>query len=211
MTGSLYGVRNIYSKMVDNGEWFTHARAGGGASGSACGSATCRRSTASSPKNAYRAQGPQRAACCQRGTLALQGHDPDSRVEFRRIEPYAAGRSARWMAAATSVAGYGLHDKSSTVPRPIHSGDRLPRPSPRRHDGREGDGPPGGHRDQRRRAAKLRPGLADRDRRPAPRVPRQCPRTGRSSSGFRSTTAAGTRSIRPSCWQAARLTCLATR
>jgi len=82
-TGSLYGVRNIYSVCARDGEWFrVKIRV--------VGSRVCfwvnEHQTVDylQPKECYRK--PERVGqVLSRGTIALQGHDAGSRVAFRRV------------------------------------------------------------------------------------------------------------------------------
>lgn len=110
-TGSLYGVRNIYESWVPDGEWFTlRVRVAG------------KRVRVwvqdrllvdyIEPKDGYR-KPERKGRVLARGTMALQGHDPDSRVKFRRIEIRTLPDDLQdELAARPSVAGYGLDDNT---------------------------------------------------------------------------------------------------
>lgn len=82
-TGSLYAVRNIYSSFVEDGEWFKiQIRV--------LGPRVCIWVNNMQTVDYVQPQQPVRRDDSRRrllshGTFALQGHDPESRVAFRRV------------------------------------------------------------------------------------------------------------------------------
>jgi hypothetical protein len=83
-TGSLYGVRNTYKQLVRDGEWFRVQIAVRGKNiqvrlnGSLLVDYT-------EPAPPVIAEGSERGRFLDRGTFALQCHDPGSKARFRRI------------------------------------------------------------------------------------------------------------------------------
>jgi hypothetical protein len=83
-TGSLYGVRNVYKQLVADDEWFTiHAAVRGKniqvrLNGTLLVDYT-------EPEPPLLAEGSTRGPILDRGTFALQCHDPGSKARFRRI------------------------------------------------------------------------------------------------------------------------------
>ncbi len=83
-TGSLYGVRNIYKQLVADDEWFTMniAVRGKNVQTRVNGTLLVDYTEFDPP---ITAEGSDPGRVLGRGTFALQGHDPGSRVRFRSI------------------------------------------------------------------------------------------------------------------------------
>jgi hypothetical protein len=83
-TGSLYGVRNVYKQLVVDDEWFKMhiAVRGKNVQVRLNGVLVVDFNEATPP---VMAAGSQRGRVLDRGTFALQCHDPGSKVRFRRI------------------------------------------------------------------------------------------------------------------------------
>jgi hypothetical protein len=103
-TGSLYGVRNVYKQIVADNAWFTtnvlvrgrniQIRLGG-----------MLVVDYTEPAPVYIPPGPERDRRLDRGTVALQCHDPGSKVRFRkmRLRPLPDDEVARDAAAPPMV------------------------------------------------------------------------------------------------------------
>jgi hypothetical protein len=83
-TGSLYGVRNIYKQLVADSEWFTIHVAVRGKSVQVRLNGTLLVDY-TEPDPPFIAPGGERERFLDRGTFALQCHDPGSKVRFRRV------------------------------------------------------------------------------------------------------------------------------
>lgn len=83
-TGSLYSIRNVYKQLVADGEWFTLSLAVRGKNvqirlnGMLLVDYT-------EPSPPLVAQGEGIKPILGEGPIALQGHDPESRIRFRRV------------------------------------------------------------------------------------------------------------------------------
>lgn len=91
-TGSLYGVRNVYKQLARDGEWFKVQAAVRGKN------VQVRLNGAllvdyTEPAPVVIAEGNERERFLDRGTFALQCHDPGSKVRFRgiRVRPLEDG------------------------------------------------------------------------------------------------------------------------
>jgi len=89
-TGSLYGVRNVYKQLVPDGEWFKLHVAVRGKNVQVRLNGTLLVDF-TEPDPPVLAGGSSRGVVLDRGTFALQGHDPGSKVRFRsiRVRPLA--------------------------------------------------------------------------------------------------------------------------
>ena len=151
-TGSLYAVRNIYQSCAKDNQWFRlRVKVVGN---------RVRVWVNDYPTVDYlQPQQPVRRAGNERrvlshGTFALQGHDPNSRVAYRRIAVRLLADDATPDAEPrASDSGYGVKenqiDQLAGAYIPV---DRFPRASAWWNDRRESHGSPGGYRHQRRRA-----------------------------------------------------------
>jgi hypothetical protein len=106
-TGSLYGFRNIYSRFLPDGQWFELRFRVVGRRVQIWVNDLCTVDYLEPPKPKEIAGRPPRVL--SHGTIALQAHDPGSRVDFRniavRLLPDDAGPD---LAARPSSEGYGL-------------------------------------------------------------------------------------------------------
>jgi 3-keto-disaccharide hydrolase len=83
-TGSLYGVRNVYKQLVADDEWFKiHVAVRDKSIQVRLNGILLVDFTEFTPP--FIAAGNERERFLDRGTFALQGHDPGSKVRFRRI------------------------------------------------------------------------------------------------------------------------------
>jgi hypothetical protein len=108
-TGSLYGVRNLYQSFVPDNTWFRiHIRV--------VGNRICvwvndlPAVDYLEPEQPYRrANQSQRKLSC--GTIALQGHDPESKVKFRSVKICSLADDAdAFHTVRASDQGYGLKE-----------------------------------------------------------------------------------------------------
>lgn len=83
-TGSLYGLRNIYKQLVKDGEWFRLNTLVRGKNVQVRLNGTLLVDY-TEPETPYIPAGLEKGRYLDRGTFALQCHDPGSRARFRRI------------------------------------------------------------------------------------------------------------------------------
>ncbi len=108
-TGSLYGVRNVYQSSVGNDEWF---RVRLSVVGNRIRVWVNDLPTVDylQPEQPYRKQ-KQAGRVLGHGTIALQGHDPDSSVAFRSVRLRQLADDADPLAAErASDTGYGVKE-----------------------------------------------------------------------------------------------------
>lgn len=107
-TGSLYGFRNIYSRFLADGEWFALRFRVVGRRVQIWVNDVC-------TVDYLQSEEPPRAAAqagrvLSHGTIALQAHDPGSRVDFRHIAIRLLPDNAKPdLAGRPSTEGYGLN------------------------------------------------------------------------------------------------------